>query len=148
MNITISNLQQEDHEQWKTLYHLYAEFYSMPMNEEILDNVWGWIFDSQQAFYCLVAKDDKGNAIGLMHYRAMQSPIRGRMVGFLDDLYVLAECRGHGVVDQLFSALKESAQEKGWPMVRWLTADDNYRGRGVYDKLAEKTPWLTYQMGV
>jgi hypothetical protein len=30
--------------------------------------------------------------------------------------------------------------------VRWITAEDNYRGRGVYDKLATRTPWVTYDI--
>jgi ribosomal protein S18 acetylase RimI-like enzyme len=83
-----------------------------------------------------------------MHFRAIPSPIRGAIVGFLDDLYVRPEYRGEGVVDALFKALDESARTNHWPFVRWITAENNYRGRGVYDKVAEKTQWLTYQMPV
>lgn len=83
-----------------------------------------------------------------MHIRQMPSPLRGCHVGFLDDVYVKPECRGFGVVDALFQALEEVANEKKWPMVRWITADDNYCARSVYDKLAKKTPWLTYQMDI
>ena len=111
-----------------------------------MDQVWSWIFDSEQPFYALIAKDANGVALGIMHYRQMASPLRGAMVGFLDDLYVLPGCRGTGIVDALFDALKVSAKQHGWPFVRWITADNNYRGRGVYDKLAERTPWITYQM--
>jgi hypothetical protein len=32
--------------------------------------------------------------------------------------------------------------------MRWITAENNYRGRGVYDKLSDKTQWVTYQMPV
>jgi hypothetical protein len=31
-------------------------------------------------------------------------------------------------------------------MIRWTTADDNYRARGVYDRLATRTTWITYDM--
>ena len=30
----------------------------------------------------------------------------------------------------------------------WITADNNYRGRAVYDKLATRTDWLTYEMKI
>ena len=30
--------------------------------------------------------------------------------------------------------------------VRWITADDNYRGRNVYDRLATRTMWVTYDL--
>ena len=36
------------------------------------------------------------------------------------------------------------ARERGWSVVRWITADDNYRGRGVYDRVAKRTMWITY----
>jgi len=146
MAIEVSNLSVSDREEWEGLYRGYADFYQVPMTKKILDQVWSWIFDSQQPFYALIAKDANGVALGIMHYRQMASPLRGAMVGFLDDLYVLPGCRGTGIVDALFDALKVSAKQHGWPFVRWITADNNYRGRGVYDKLAERTPWITYQM--
>ena len=31
-------------------------------------------------------------------------------------------------------------------MVRWITADDNYRGRAKYDQHASRTMWITYDM--
>jgi GNAT superfamily N-acetyltransferase len=148
MEITVSELKQNDKEQWQELYYGYAEFYNMPMDQGILDNIWSWVFDEHNKFYALIAKDTSGQALGLMHFRAMPSPLRGADVGFLDDLYVVPTARGHGVVESLYAALNEFGQTQGWPFIRWITADDNYRGRAVYDKLAEKTHWVTYQMPI
>ncbi|NQZ32421.1 MAG: GNAT family N-acetyltransferase [Oceanospirillaceae bacterium] len=146
MEIKVTALQQEDREQWEKLYNAYAQFYKVPMDAQILDRVWQWIFDPQQRFFALIAKDEAGVALGLMHYREMASPLRGAYVGFLDDLFVDPGCRGSGVVDVLFARLKEEAKANGWPFTRWITAENNYRGRAVYDRLAEKTQWQTYQM--
>ena len=148
MILSIQAPQAADREQWQQLYYGYAEFYKVPMNHEILDSVWSWIHDPEQAFYCLIAKNAEGKAVGLMHFRAMPSPLRGAKIGFLDDLFVTPSARGQGIVEQLFEQLNSEAQSQGWPMVRWITADNNYRGRTVYDKLAEKTQWNTYQMNV
>ena len=148
MKIVVSELSLQDRVEWEVLYYGYAEFYKVPMNQEILDNVWSWIFDKNNAFYALVAKDDAGRYLGLMHYRAMPSPLRGKLVGFLDDLFIKPEFRGNGIVDALYEALNRSAVDKGWPFMRWITAENNYRGRGVYDKLSDKTQWVTYQMPV
>lgn len=148
MNIVVSELSTNDRKGWESLYYGYANYYQVPMDHEILDTVWSWIFDKDNQFHALVAKDDSGGYLGLMHYRAMPSPIRGKLVGFLDDLYVKPESRGAGVVEALYKALNESALEKGWPFVRWITAENNYRGRTVYDKRSDKTQWVTYQMPV
>lgn len=146
MKIIVCELDLHDKSQWQGLYRSYAQFYKVPMDEKTLDTVWAWIFDQKQEFYALVAKDESGTCLGLMHYRAMPSPLRGTWVGFLDDLFIQPEHRGQGIVDALYQALNDSAAQKGWPFVRWITADNNYRGRAVYDKLSEKTQWVTYQM--
>jgi ribosomal protein S18 acetylase RimI-like enzyme len=147
MRVTIRKVTQNDFEAWVKLYHGYADFYQVPMNDEILNNVWTWIFDSSTSFYCLVAELDT-KLVGFMHYRAMPSPLRGKMLGFLDDLYVMPEARGTGVVDKLFDGLKDQAEQNNWPLVRWITAEDNYRGRAYYDKMSDKTKWVTYQIDI
>jgi hypothetical protein len=48
------------------------------------------------------------------------------------------------VADALIDHLAAMARERGWSVVRWITADDNYRGRGVYDRVAKRTMWITY----
>jgi len=144
--VTVTNLSARDRAQWESLYHGYAEFYQVPMNDEILDTVWGWIQDESHAFFGLLAKDETGNALGLMHCREMASPLRGAFVGFLDDLFVTPDARGLGVVDALYESLRELAGQRGWPHVRWITAEDNHRARAVYDRLSTKTHWVTYQM--
>jgi ribosomal protein S18 acetylase RimI-like enzyme len=128
------------------LYKGYAEFYKMPMNDDILDKVWSWIFDKEIKFYAIGIKSSEGELIGFMHFREMPSPLRGSLVGFLDDLYIHPDFRGSGAVQLLFKELKSIAKENNWPYVRWITASDNYRARKVYDKLSGVIDFVTYQM--
>ena len=128
------------------LYKGYAEFYKMPMNDDILDKVWSWIFDKEIKFFAIGIKSSEGELIGFMHFREMPSPLRGSLVGFLDDLYIHPDFRGSGAVQLLFKELKSIAKENNWPYVRWITASDNYRARKVYDKLSGVIDFVTYQM--
>jgi len=145
MTINVLAPNSSDMEAWQTLYRGYADFYNMPMNQSILDNVWSWIFDENNKFYALIAKDEHQQALGLMHFRAMPSPLRGSEVGFLDDLFIIPEARGSKAIDALYQGLNDFGKQQGWPFIRWITADDNYRARNVYDKIADKTAWVTYQ---
>jgi ribosomal protein S18 acetylase RimI-like enzyme len=145
---TVRGLRQQDRADWEMLYHGYAKFYQSEMNQRILDTVWGWIHDDDNPFFGLIARDASGKALGLMHCRQMPSPLRGALVGFLDDLFVHPEARGQGVVEALYAALNELGREQGWPFIRWITAENNYRGRAVYDRLSAKTHWVTYQKAV
>jgi hypothetical protein len=38
------------------------------------------------------------------------------------------------------------AAEQGHSVVRWITAADNARARGLYDKVAQSTQWVTYDL--
>ena len=142
----VESLIRTDKEDWSKLYYGYANFYKMPMNSDILDNVWGWIFNLDIKFYAIGVKSEHGELIGFMHFREMPSPLRGIVVGFLDDLFVRPDFRGSGAVQLLFQALKLQAQENGWPYVRWITASDNQRARAVYDHISETIDFVTYQM--
>ena len=116
------------------------------MNDQMADRIWGWIHDPAHPVECLLAKDAAGKAVGLAHVRAFPRPLLAATGGFLDDLFVDPAVRGQGVVDALMKALRELAAERGWVSVRWITADDNYRARSVYDRVGRKTPWITYDM--
>lgn len=145
-DISVESPEHDDKTAWENLYYGYADFYQVPMDQTILDTVWQWIHDPQYPFYALVARHPVNDLVGLMHFREMPSPLRGKHVGFLDDLFVTPDHRGEGVVDALFTELQQQCKSKEWPLIRWITADNNYRGRAVYDKLADKTHWVTYQM--
>ena len=73
----VEQLKQFDRGMWNELYHGYAEFYKMPMNDDILEKVWSWIFNKEIKFYAIGIKSSKGELIGFMHFREMPSPLRG-----------------------------------------------------------------------
>lgn len=137
-----------DRPDWTRLYQGYAEYYRMPMDDTILATVWDWLQAPDGPLQGRLARNADGTAIGLMHFRAMPSPLRGAKIGFLDDLYVDPAHRGSGAVDTMLEALREEAHHQGWPFVRWITKEQNYRARGVYDRHATRTDWLTYQLDV
>lgn len=141
----IAPLQPGDKPAWRRLYNGYAEFYQVPMNDQIADATWNWILDPGHVLSGLLAKNSDGTAVGLVHFRDMPSPLRGTIVGFLDDMFVDPNERGSGVARLLLDEIARIGRGRGWPLFRWITADDNYRARGLYDQVAKKTLWNTYQ---
>ena len=131
---------------WEQLYAGYAAFYQVTQTPEMRATVWGWITDPAHEVKALVAEDADGRAIGLAHYRPFARPLSASTGGFLDDLFVDPAHRGARVADALIGALATLGRERGWSVIRWITADTNYRGRAVYDRLATRTPWLTYDI--
>ena len=144
----VEELNHSDKEEWAKLYRGYAEFYEMEMNEGILDTVWSWILSPDIKFYAIGVRSNTGVLIGFMHFREMPSPLRGKLVGFLDDLFVHPNFRGSGAVQSLFKELKSIATKNNWPYVRWITATDNSRARKVYDQISDPIDFVTYQMQI
>ena len=136
---------------WTRLFRGYADFYHWPTTDEHQRRVWGWIHD-ERSVEALVAVpvdasgNETGEPQGLAHLRSWVRPLRGVVCGYLDDLFVEPAFRGSGAVDALFAEITRIALERDWPVVRWTTADDNYRARAVYDQRALRTTWITYDM--
>jgi len=146
--ITVGPPLPEDKAAWAALCEGYRRFYKMPDDAAIIETVWVWINDPSEATECLLARDEDGRAIGLAHFRDLPRPLSGSRAGFLDDLFVLEDCRGSGAADALVNAIAELGHTRNWAWLRWFTAEDNYRGRGFYDRVAHATPWKTYQVDI
>ncbi|QES47277.1 GNAT family N-acetyltransferase [Streptomyces venezuelae] len=144
--ITVRAARPEDFAQWRPLYRGYAEFYRVEQTEAAAALVWSWVTDPGHEVNALVAEDEAGRLVGLAHYRPFARPLAAAVGCYLDDLFVAPEHRGTGASDLLLAALRELAAERGWSVVRWITADDNYRARSKYDQLATRTMWITYDM--
>lgn len=131
---------------WERLYAGYAAFYGVVQTQAMRDTVWGWLMDPAHELEGLVAEDPSGRAVGLAHFRPYPRPLRGGYGGFLDDLFVDPQCRGARIADALIEAVAAIGRQRGWPVLRWITAGDNLRARRVYDRLAGRTMWITYDM--
>ncbi len=137
---------------WRRLYEAYATFYKREMTDAIAARVWGWITapdapggGSHGPCEGRIARAADGSVIGLAHFRDMASPLRGSIAGFLDDLFVDPTWRGQKLGRVLLDEIAAIGRARGWPFYRWLTADDNYRARTLYDQRAKRTMWITYQ---
>jgi GNAT superfamily N-acetyltransferase len=146
MPITIRPVEQSDHNAWARLYQGYAEFYNVTQTAEMRDRVWSWLFDAEHETEGLVAIDETGLLIGLTHFRPFARPLSATTGGFLDDLFVTPASRGSGAAGLLIEAVAQEGKKRGWSVIRWITAEDNYRARSLYDKVAEKTKWATYDI--
>jgi GNAT superfamily N-acetyltransferase len=129
---------------WDRLYAGYAEFYKVAQTPAMRDTVWSWLMDPAHEVKGLVAEDAQGRGIGLAHYRPFARPLAAGTGGFLDDLFVDPAARGQRLADALIEAVAAIGRERGWGVIRWITAEDNYRGRGVYDRVAQPTRWRIY----
>lgn len=131
---------------WRDLYDGYCRFYGRIPSQADAETVWGWLQDPEHAERALLAETAAGEIVGLAHFRPFPRPGDASIGCFLDDLFVSPASRGAGVADALLAAVRREAAVRGWSVVRWITADDNFRARSKYHQVAKRTMWVTYDM--
>jgi GNAT superfamily N-acetyltransferase len=141
--VVVRPIEQGDHDAWEQLFHAYRTFYEYDEDQDVVDRVWGWINDDTHETNALVAVVDD-EVVGFAHHREFARPSSGKRGLYLDDLFTRPDVRGNGVGRALITRLGELARERGFNKVRWITAQDNHTAQRLYDDLAEKTTWVTY----
>ncbi len=135
----------DDRPAWEDLFAAYAAFYQTAQTAQMRAVVWDWL--QAQTAFGFVAEAD-GKLIGFAHIRPVAQSLTATVAGFLDDLYVDPTARGSGAARALICAAADFARAKGWRDLSWLTADNNYRARSLYDQLAQRATWITYEMAL
>ncbi len=146
MTAAVRRVEDNEFFTWLDLYAGYGEFYEKPITDEKALLVWSWITDPAAELEAYFAVDEEGTPIGLAHVREFARPLDGSKGLYLDDLFVTPDARGAGAGTALLEALQEQARQRGLSVVRWITAKDNETARRLYDRVAEKTKWVTYDL--
>ena len=141
----IRNIQIKDKDEWRELYQGYANFYKVKISKITLDTVWNWLLDQNHELSGLVYEINN-KLVAIAHYRRMPSPLRGKDIGFLDDLYVHPDFRGRKIGEEIINKLNHISQEKGWGLIRWITRNDNHNAKSLYDRVAKKSTWDVYEL--
>lgn len=145
MTVTVRPIEPRDEAVWRTLFAQYGAFYKADFTEPQTATVWGWLMDPAHSTEGWVAELD-GTVYGFAHMRHHSDTFTGGPAWFLDDLFTDPSARGHGVATALITALRDHADANGGGTISWITADDNVVAQSVYDKLAKRQSWVTYEM--
>ncbi|WP_295120858.1 GNAT family N-acetyltransferase [uncultured Leifsonia sp.] len=145
MSIEIRPVKDGDFFAWLDLYAKYAEFYNTELTDQRALVLWSWLTDADHEEQGFVAVDGD-RIVGLAHVREFARPLEGDRGLFLDDLYVQEDERGKGVGHRLIAAVRSLAEERKLGVVQWITANDNTDAQRVYDSVASKTGWITYEI--
>lgn len=130
---------------WRRLFRDYGVFYESDFDDAQLDHVWRLLLDPVGGVDALVAELD-GEVVGIAHYRSHPDTFSRGRDWYLDDLFTDPAARGAGVASALIARLTEFARATGPGTLRWITAADNERAQRVYDRVATRTTWVTYEV--
>lgn len=141
--LSVRPVHPSDEHRWRELFRGYRGFYHLAESEEVVSRVWGWLMDRTHECNGLVAETDQG-VVGIAEYRRFSRPSTGSVGIWLDDLFTDPEVRGRGAGRALIASIQQIAADEGRSVLRWITGDDNAQAQVLYDQVATKTNWLTY----
>jgi GNAT superfamily N-acetyltransferase len=144
MAITIRRPGLGDHGAWLSLWRGYQVFYEADLSADE-DRLWKALMDpGEEGPFALVAVDESGELVGLAQFLFHITTWSPKERCYLNDLYTAPEARGKGVASALVESVSQIAAERGAGQVWWLTQEFNLTARRLYDRIAERTPFIKY----
>lgn len=146
MSISIRRLQARDKTDWLRLFRGYIAFYKATVSDDVIESTWQRLLDGAPDFHiALVAVGGDDRPVGLAHVLFHRSTWSPTWYCYLEDLFVEPSLRAGGIGKSLIEAVYREADARGATRTYWATQDFNYRARGLYDKMATKSPFVQYR---
>lgn len=142
---SIAPLTDVDRDEWLPLWHAYLTFYESELPGDVTGVVFGRLV-AGDGVHGVLARDDDGRAIGFVHWLFHPSTWSTGPCCYLEDLFVAPEVRGGGVGRALIAHVKEQATDAGASKVYWLTQETNATARTLYDRVADLTGFVHYEI--
>jgi ribosomal protein S18 acetylase RimI-like enzyme len=143
--VIVRPIRESDRGAWAPLFVAYGEFYETEFTDEIVESTWRRLLDPNEGIDGLVAELD-GAVVGFAHYRSHPDTFSTGRDWFLDDLYTEPEARGTGVASALIEHLVSLMRAEGSGSLRWITSESNERAQRLYDRVARRSTWITYEI--
>ena len=141
----VMQIEKIEYENWKNHYIKYLIFNKYKIKEKNLKKLWEWLNNShhpQKCIFALVKKDIVGHA----HFRGEPNPVRGKDIGFLDDVYIKPEYRKMGIANKLIEKLVIEGKKNKWELIRWNCGFNNVGAIKFYKKFAKGLKWHTFEI--
>ncbi len=145
MSLTIRPIEPSDRAVWEKLFTAYGVFYETDFDAPVIDGVWRWLMDAEHPVNALVAVSND-TVTGFALFREQPDTFTAGPSWYLDDLYVDPATRGLGAGTALIAAITEHAVAHGGGTIRWITGAENATAQSVYDRVASKKTWITYEL--
>ncbi|MBS0269052.1 MAG: GNAT family N-acetyltransferase [Proteobacteria bacterium] len=145
MTVGVRPIVASDEQAWVRLFRDYIAFYKATVPEDVIAQTWRRLLKQEDNMMALIARDDKGQALGIAAFVFHRSTWSLTWYCYLEDLFVAPEARGQGVGRALIEATYAEADRRGVNRTYWATQDDNATARKLYDRVGQLTEFVQYR---
>ncbi|MCU4672162.1 GNAT family N-acetyltransferase [Microbacterium fluvii] len=143
--LSIHALTESDHDEWLGLWRGYLTFYEADLSDDVTARTFGRLVDGVD-LHGAIARDDEGRAVGIVHWLTHPATWATTTYCYLEDLFVDPAARGVGAGGALIAHVAGWARENSCEKVYWLTAETNTTARALYDRVAQKSGFVHYEL--
>ncbi|MFN0113247.1 MAG: N-acetyltransferase family protein [Paracoccaceae bacterium] len=133
-----------DEAEWRRLWGAYLAFYETELPDEVFRSTFRRVSGAEpggpRGLIALIG----ASPVGLVHFLYHRTCWAEADTCYLQDLFVSPEARGTGLGRALIERVYAEADAAGASQVYWMTQEFNYRARMLYDRIAQKTPFIEY----
>lgn len=142
--IRIRPLEAGDEPAWRKLWSGYSRYYQVTIDAGTTQHTWDRLMAISSPVKAIVADSADEGVVGIANYILHENTWEVAPVCYLEDLFVAPDLRGTGVGRQLIDWLVAAMAREGWSRLYWMTKENNYRARGLYDKYAPRDGFVRY----
>lgn len=147
-DLTIRPLAPGDEPAWRLLWEAYLAFYNTARGPEQFALTFRRLTENGASAFRGFVAELSGRIVGIAHVIFHGTCWEPRPTCYLQDIFTLPEVRGQGVGRALIARAHAEAAAAGSARLYWLTAENNYPGRTLYDRVAVKSPFIVYHKAV
>jgi GNAT superfamily N-acetyltransferase len=140
-------LSKSDYAGWRTLWDQYLIFYKHELTEEQTQLTFERLIDDSFGIHGLVLEVE-GQILGIAHATFRHSTWAQNQELYLEDLFVDPSVRGKGYGRALIEATEELGKLRGAKKLYWQTHQDNATAQRLYDSMAVKSEFITYERSI
>jgi len=147
MTIEIRDARPSDWPAWYRMWSGYCAFYKVTAHETDARGLWHRLLDPTHPMSALLSVGESGS-LGFAHYVLRPHSFSDSMLCYLEDLWAEPDARGAGIGRGLIEALVARGRERGWRRIYWHTETDNAPARALYDRIAQLTQYVRYDIAL
>ena len=140
----IRSLNSSDSAGWRDLWDQYLVFYEHVLTDQQTQLTFERLLDSDVSVHGFVLEVDN-QILGIAHCSFRYSTWAENQELYLEDLFVDPSVRGQGFGRALIDATAEFGKQHGAQKLYWQTHRDNATAQRLYETLANKSEFVTYE---
>ena len=143
-SVEIKSVGGNDFDVWLPLWKGYQRFYEVDIPGPVTLKTWARFLDPAEPVHASLAILG-GQTLGLVHSIYHRSTWAIDDTCYLQDLFVADQARGLGIGRALIEHVYAEAKRREAPRVHWLTHESNHDAMLLYNRVADRSPFIQYR---